>query len=80
MKSGAISQSFRVAAAVLAAIAVLLAFLLTGQDVTASPVAWVMAAAAAGAVYLLAEWLLAMIMVALAPVLIVAVVVRYLAS
>ena len=77
---GSIGMAFRVTASFLAACAVLLFFLL-GTDIGLERVtAWLVAIGTAGAVFLLAQSLVAAIMIALAPVLIVAVLVRFVFS
>jgi hypothetical protein len=74
---GSIGMAFRVTASILAACAILLFFLL-GTDIgLASATAWLVAVVTAGAVFLLAQSLVATIMIALAPVLIIAVLVRF---
>ena len=74
---GSIGMAFRITASILAACAVLL-FFMVGTDIgldTATP--WLVAFGTAGAVFLLAQSLVAAIMIALAPVLIIAVLVRF---
>ena len=73
---GSIGTSFRVSAAILAGAAVLLVFMLATDAGLAGAMPWLVAAATAGAVFMLAEVLVAVIMVAVAPVLIITVLVR----
>jgi RsiW-degrading membrane proteinase PrsW (M82 family) len=77
VSDGSIGMAFRVTAAFLAGVAVLLFCLIETDAGLGGATAWLLAAASAGAVFLLAQSLVAAIMVALAPVLIIAVVVRF---
>jgi hypothetical protein len=77
VSDGSIGMAFRVTAALLAGVAVLLFCLLATDAGLTGATAWLLAAASAGAVFLLAQSLVAAIMVALAPVLIIAVLVRF---
>ena len=74
---GSIGMAFRITASILAGIAVLLFCLLETDAGLGGMTAWLIAAATAGAVFLLAQSLVAALMIALAPVLIIAVVVRF---
>jgi hypothetical protein len=77
VSDGSIGMAFRVTAALLAGVGVLLFCLLATDAGLTGATAWLLAAASAGAVFLLAQSLVAAIMVALAPVLIIAVLVRF---
>jgi len=75
---GSIGMAFRVTAAVLAGAAVLLFFMLATAAGLGGVTAWLAAAATAGIVFVFAEVLVGVIMIVVAPVLIVAVLVRWL--
>jgi len=77
---GSIGTAFRILAAILAGAAVLLFFMMGTDAGLGSATAWLVAAATAGAVFVLAEVLVAVIMIVVPPVLIIAVLVRFLAE
>lgn len=77
---GRTSMAFRLTAAILAGAATLLFFMVGTEGGLASAGAWIAAVVAAGAAFMLAPVLIAVIMLVVAPVMIIAVLVRFLAS
>jgi hypothetical protein len=74
------TPAFRTTAALLSGVAVLLFFLVGSDAGLGDASAWVAAVVAAGVALMLADVLIALIMVALPPVLILAVLVRFLTA
>lgn len=77
---GSTSMAFRVTAAILAAAAVMLFFVTATSLGIDSPVPWIAAVATAGVAFMLAQALIVVIMIVVPPVLLVAVLVRFLVS
>jgi len=77
---GATTLAFRLTAAILAGAAALLFFMVGTDAGLGSASAWIVAAAAAAATFVLAHVLITVIMIVVAPVLIIAVLVRFLAT
>lgn len=77
---GRTSMAFRLTAAILAGAAMLLFFMVGTAGGLAGVGAWIAAVFAAGAAFMLAPVLITMIMIVVAPVLIIAVLMRFLAS
>ncbi|WP_332877383.1 hypothetical protein [Massilia sp. S19_KUP03_FR1] len=77
---GSTSAAFRLTAAILASAAVLLFFMVGTDAGLGSASAWIVAAAIGVAAFVLAHVLITVIMIVVAPALIIAVLVRFLAT
>ena len=77
---GSTSSAFRLSAAILAGTAVLLFFMIGTDAGLDGASAWIVAATVAAAAFLLAHVLITVIMIVVAPLLIIAVLVRFLAT